>query len=207
MSNIGSEYLLRRITELELVVDKLSLTEVDHPTVTVVVGFYGDVLLRTVVAAGGQASFDIDSIPSGYDEIKIFLQGKSERTDAFSENILISLNADTTNTNYYREFMYGLDASATVTEAEDRFIGWLGSNQDAMYIGQIEVSIIHPSSPFQKTLRGQSSVRRAAAQQYVTSVSLSWENTAAITRITLAPAGAYDFAEGTLCLIVGYKNH
>ena len=36
MSNIGSEYLLRRITELELVVDKLSLTEVDHPTVTVV---------------------------------------------------------------------------------------------------------------------------------------------------------------------------
>jgi hypothetical protein len=32
MSNIGSEYLLRRISELELVVDKLSLTEVDAPT-------------------------------------------------------------------------------------------------------------------------------------------------------------------------------
>lgn len=170
-------------------------------------GFYGDILLRTVVAAGGQANFDIASIPSGYDVIKIFLQGKTERTDLFSDNVLISLNADTTNANYYREQLNGVDVAASATEAEDRFIGYIGSSQDAMNVGQIELSIIHPSSPFHKTLISETTLRRAAAMTYVSKVGIAWENTAAITRITLTPSTANDFAAGTLCLIVGYKDH
>ena len=197
--------LMREIAKLQDQISALRTIEIGSSGTGS--GFYGDVLLRTVVAAGGQANFDIDSIPSGYDVIKIFVQGKSERTDSFVESILLALNADTTATNYYREQLYALDTGASAIEAEDRYIGYLGTNQDAMNIGQIESSIIHPSSPFQKTIISDTTLRRGAAQQYVSKNSLSWENTAAITRITLAPAGAYDFAEGTLCLIVGYKNH
>lgn len=170
-------------------------------------GFYGTQLLRTVVGAGGAASLGVSDIAAGFDVIKIFVQGKTEKADFGTDDILIAFNGDTTATNYYFENLSATDTTDTVTEGDNRYIGGLGTVQDTAFVGQMEITIIYPESPFHKTAVGHSGVRRGAAQQMVINRSVVWENTAAITQITLTAGSGSDFAEGTLCVIVGYKNH
>ncbi len=169
-------------------------------------GYYGTQLLRTVVAAGGQASFDLSSIPSGYDIIKIFIQGKTELASSGIDNVLIALNNDSTDTNYYFTQVQGVDTTGSASESDGRIVGSLGTVQGTEYVGQFEVTIIYPDSPFHKTITSTLMTRRTATQQYVGVRSISWENTAAINRITLTTISGSDFTEGTLCVIVGYKN-
>jgi hypothetical protein len=169
-------------------------------------GYFGTQLLRTVVGAGGQASFDLQNIDGGYDYIEIFMQGKSEAA-ATLDGVLIAFNNDTTNTNYYRQYTSAKDTGTTVSEGEDRLMGYIGGASNSYNVGQIRAEIINYAGAFEKTLRSRDVFRITTAQQQISGWGIEWENTAAINRITLTTSSGSDFAEGTLCLIVGYKNH
>ena len=165
-------------------------------------GFYGTQLLRTLVGAGGQANFDVSSIDAGYDIISIFLQGKSESGSGI-EQILMTFNNDTTDANYRT----GRSWSGSYTGAEvidTRVAGWMGGSTND--IAQNEITIINYAGAFRKTFNTKTTLR-VGDDLYIQHYGGTWESTTAINRITLTTASGSDFAEGTLCVIVGYKNH
>lgn len=167
------------------------------------VGWGGVQLLRTVVGAGGQASFDLSSIASGYDLIQVFMHGKSEASASGVDYVVVTLNNDTTNSNYWRTRVAATNAVTNLGEAGDRIMGHFA---DTSYSSTFELQIIHPDSPFGKTYTARYASQQSAEQQYVGVLVGRWAGTAAINRITITTNSGSDFAEGTLCVIVGYKN-
>ena len=164
-------------------------------------GYLGTQLLRTVVAAGGQANFDLSSIDAGYDVIKIFLRGKSEYASGV-EQFLMTFNNDTTNANYRTARSWtGSYGGGEVVDT--RIAGWLGGSTND--IAQNEITIINYAGGFWKTSQNHV-VLRLGNDIYTQNYACTWESTAAINRITLTTTSGSDFAEGTLCVIVGYKN-
>jgi hypothetical protein len=184
---------------------KVQLTNLPVPT-SGMVGYLGTLIHRVVVGAGGQASIDVSEIPADFDFIKIYLQGKTERA-ATQDDILIAFNNDTTDTNYYRTYTGGADTTNATNEGEDRTICWFGAQSNVFNVGQSEMTIVNPAGPFHKSLISLSTVRTATNTVFVRTYNLHWENSDAINRITLTSLNGSDFAEGTLCVIVGYKNH
>jgi len=169
-------------------------------------GYYGELLLRTVVAAGGQVNFDLSSIDAGYDVIKIFIQGSSE-VAAATDSLVIAFNNDTTNANYYRAQVGQSNQSVSGSEAEDRYIGKLGGATAAINVSQSEITIINYAGSLQKSATCLTTMRSGATDIELRNWTLFWESTSAINRITITPDSGSDFAAGTLCVIVGYKNH
>lgn len=166
-------------------------------------GFAGVQLLRTVVGAGGAASIDLSSISAGYDIIKIFLHGKSEAASGAAEFIKLTLNNDTTDSNYFRQRVSGASTTASANFGADRIIIHFGNSQ---YATITEITIVHPDSSFNKNYYAIGSCRTGAEAVTTGEWNGDWSGTAAINRITLTTNSGSDFAEGTLCVIVGYKN-
>lgn len=169
-------------------------------------GYYATQLFRVRVGAGGQASFDLDNIDGGYDYLEILVHGKSMSTTASSSNVLVAYNGDTNNSNYLREHHQAGGSYHGLTSIQDRQLGFLGTLKADNVVGQLVATIVNYSGPFYKMLTSKSTVIYTDLL-YIKEIGLQWKSTNAITRITLTDEQGSGFAEGTLCVINGYKNH
>jgi len=165
------------------------------------------VLLDQTAAPGGQASFDITDIPNGYSKIEILLQGKSEYTTASAEYLYIAFNGDTTAANYRYSIVY-FNGSTSGGDADGRAAGYLAtSNVATLPSSECCISIANPAgTSYYKTATWQSFVRRTSTLASIVAGGIQWENTGVIDRITLTPQSGSDFAEGTRCVVVGWKK-
>src|SRR3972149_6064266 len=172
---------------------------------TGILAMIGTVLLDLTVSAGGQASVDLTSIPTGYDEIVIQIFGKSEKTANLYDGVNLSFNNDTTDGNYETEESYGGNVNTinNASSSSRKIAGFSGLNGN---ISSVKIHILGYDSAFYKTAFASASVDYTGVDTYIEMVSTTWRNVAVINRITLTTTSGSDFSEGSKIIIIGYKE-
>jgi len=95
----------------------------------------GTQLGEVIIATDGDIP-DFSSIPTGYDSIEIHYH--SQRDNASDGLLYISINGDTTTSNYQRQAFYAEDGAVASAEASDNVMGFSAGNT----AGQISTGII-----------------------------------------------------------------
>ncbi|MCC6801539.1 MAG: hypothetical protein IT319_01545 [Anaerolineae bacterium] len=144
-----------------------------------------------------------------YDRVELYLFHTST-TASGSEPILALLNGDSTAANYGAEYLtVTSSATATGVRNDTAYIGAVnGTSSPAGYVTNIKITLHEPGSNAYKTLFSESSWREGSTTHIARHYDLQWENTAAVTQITLQPASysTGKFAAGSRLVIVGYKQ-
>jgi len=168
--------------------------------------YTAEVLLDETVGVGGQASFDLQNISSGYSKFEIIFHGYSEYASATTEQVYLAINNDTTDANYYREVVSGVDTTPSAGEAADIRIATIATSSNSDMTSAFQSIIFNPSSSLFKNTISTVVERRAAGQMRIGVDGNQWESTAEINRLTLTLQYSSDFAEGSRCIILGYKE-
>ena len=142
------------------------------------------------ILSGAAASVIFTSIPSGYRDLLLTVDGRSDGA-ASDALVYVSFNADFGN-NYDTQLLAGIGASASSAEylGLGAFLtGWLPAASAGADISS-SVRILVPSyslTVFQKTVLSQSGrkIGTASGNLYTVEGAGYWRNTAAITEIDL----------------------
>lgn len=161
------------------------------------------VLAETTVPAGGAANIDFQNINQTYRHLRIMLLGRAEAATA---NMQMTFNNDTGN-NYDWELVAmstAVGAAEGVGVAFVRVGSLPGSSAPASVFGSTVMNIPFYRAATHKTCSYLQELKLASSTTNIFTVPGSglWRNTAAITRITLAPSTG-DFNEGTLAVLYG----
>ena len=166
-----------------------------------------NVLYYREVPSGGQANFDI-YVPATYGALRLDLFGKTEDTDLTDggDAVVIAFNGDTTATNYnYAHHAAGTGVTHLASVGNINLIGEIANVHGgvATNIGQITGYLGNYSGSLYKSMRCIYNISKDG-NDYGSQLMLHWNNTAAITRITLTTESTDDFAEGTICMVTGF---
>jgi hypothetical protein len=162
------------------------------------------ILLDETAPTSGQAYFELTNISALYSILEIKITGKSEGTSVDNADILITINGDTTNSNYGRITQVN---GATAGGANDRYIGSLSSSKTAGSIGSIVASIHNCNgATLRKDILAMSGYHAPGVYIETQTIQQTWLNTAAITSLKFTESSSNDFAAGTRCTIVGWKS-
>ena len=142
------------------------------------------------IIAESAAAFNDVSVPSQNGDISIISYLRSSNTGA-NEALMIDLNADATNSNYRRQYMYGAGGSgggAAAVSTSDRQIGGTvakGADTNHFSPALISVSAFNSgdNDPHVLSLGGNRSV--SALDGIVIAGSVSRNNVAAVTSVNL----------------------
>lgn len=170
------------------------------------------IITETVIASGtlgsDSGSIDITSIPGTYDDIVLRLEGRSTRTGSTADSVNVYFNNDTTAANYRIEAQYAQGPSTGGgIYVQDNALCFFMPTADSPsnYFGVAEISVQGYANSHAKLCAFRSEDRRDATTNNLTILGhLHWENTSAITRITLVPNSA-NFVTGTRYQLVGRK--
>ena len=157
----------------------------------------------------GSGIFDTDGVDlSGYDHLRIYLSAESD-VAAELDAIHVFFNNDTTVTNYVSSRVLQESPTSLGGVTADMPNSGLVSGADATtYLnGMIIMDIMFYLSGKQKYLLSRGMHRDDSKTRSFT-YGVHWENTAAITRITLQPDGysTDEFVAGSICQIIGIKT-
>ena len=158
------------------------------------------------VGSGGSASVTFSSIPSTYTHLQI--RGIIRQSTGGFDQALAQFNSDTGN-NYARHTLLGdgstASAEATASTNKVSFAVIPGSNQTASVFGATVVDILdYTNTNKYTTTRALAGVDNNGSGYDWFSSGL-WQNTAAITTITITP-GAGNFVEYTQFALYGIKG-
>ena len=166
--------------------------------------FVGTQLFKQVLT-GAQASFDLQNIPTGYDYIEVTINGRLDGSGGMSD-VQLAINNDTTSANYRRIVLYGNEGSHSTVGDDTRNIAYFPDSSNAFNDGTLTAKFAdYDLTTFNKSCAVFEITRQDAAAIRADIDGVFWESAAAITRLTFSPSGA-NFAAGTSCTIIGYKN-
>ena len=170
-----------------------------------------DSIATTTVGSGGSASITFSSIPATYTHLQIRLLSKSTNTSATDDGIYFTFNGDTT-AKYTRHFLYGTGSSAgsggasvlqTFMSLGDTTTQGNGANFFGVTIADI---LDYANTNKYKTGRGLGGYD-ANGSGINWFASGSWQNTAAITSVTMTMVGGtYNFAQYSHAALYGIKG-
>lgn len=166
--------------------------------------------IAEVDLSGAAANIDISSIPATYLHLELVGWLRSDRSGAAGDDIVLSLNNDTTDADYDSQYLQG-NVTATVAQfmgvAGSRFFGRAcAATAPANNFGEIRARITnYASTTANKLVHGITSIptSRSANGLFVRQHSLYWASTAAINRITLAPSLGSNFLTGSKVSLYG----
>lgn len=154
------------------------------------------------VGAGGVSSITFSSIPSTFQHLQIRLSGNAGGNDTFFQ-----LNGDT-GTNYTRHYLYGSGTAAAVgatTSAVSGSAGYIASTTNTNIFGASVFDLLdYANTSKYKTSRALSGYDANGSGLIVLYSSL-WQNTAAVTSVTLLPY-AGNFNQYTHAALYGIKG-
>lgn len=157
---------------------------------------------------GSDSNIDATSIATDYDYIEIFLNARST-VSSTSDNLKIYLNNDTTANDYYFDQAYfGTSGHTGTGDTGDGNYNAIiaGDTATTDYFSTVHTLIMDPGGSKYKQIQTRSSARVGDTTIFTALHAVHWENSAAITRITLRPDAASTFKAGTKYQIIGYKN-
>lgn len=152
-------------------------------------------------------NFSDTDISQDYDHLLIRAKLKSS-VNATNDAAYMYFNADTTAGNYRHGLQYSGTAGGVGT-GDTPYIGdTSGATSTANDFSIIEIYIPNYTNGHVKSALGRTGVRRDATNIFMFNSYMNWENTAAITQITIQPDGyATDkFITGSWLQIIGVKT-
>ena len=156
-----------------------------------IIGTSFEPIATTTVGAGGAASVTFSSIPSTYTHLQVRLLAKSSDTGSGgSDNLVMSINSDTTYTNYRNHYLDGngsavaagsIQASGFYSYVSDIANSYSGAA--SMFGGAIIDILDYTNTNKYKTIRSINGTDRNGAGS-VNLLSSLWINTNAVTTLT-----------------------
>ncbi len=160
-----------------------------------------EAIATVTVGAGGASSIDFTSIPATYTDLKLAL---SIRSNGASEDIsLISFNGNTSN--FSNKYVQGNGAAASSGSIARWGGNYTASNNTANTFGNAEIYITNYAGSTAKSYSTDNVTETNGTTAYAGLTANLWNNTAAITSITLAPnTGSY--VQYSTATLYGIKN-
>ena len=162
------------------------------------------------VGSGGTASISFTSIPSTYSHLQLRLLTRTNRADT-NDFMTIRFNGDS-GSNYAYHSLYGNGASAgandTGTSTGTPWSGvTAGGNATASMFGAAVVDVLDYSATTKyKTTRLLSGTDQNGINGRIYFMSNLWQNTAAITTVTIIPTHGTLFSEYSSFALYGIRG-
>jgi hypothetical protein len=164
-------------------------------------------IATVTVGSGGAANVEFTSIPATYTHLQIRGIGKTVEADVDETFISIRFNSDT-GSNYAHHRLQGNGTSATAAAASSQtraFAGWsVKANSTSIFSAHIIDILDYANTNKYKTVRVLNGIDRNGAG-IVDLGSGLWQNTNAITSITILDTGA-NWAQYSHFALYGIKG-
>lgn len=162
------------------------------------------VLLETIELTQSASSVTFDNIPqSGYTHLKVVVSSRTNTTTGAWDNVYITFNG--TSSGYSQRIIYGNGSAVQSDTGSSTSIRTVYSNtatQGSNYLSANEIYIPNYLSSNNKIALMDSAVEQNTTTGHLSMASALWENTNAITSITLAPP-ANTFSVGSTFSLYG----
>ena len=170
-----------------------------------------DSIATTTVGAGGASSITFSSIPSTYTHLQVRGIARVSASNSSENNIVASFNSDTTGTNYYTHILDGDGATASVGALQlstfyAAFGFGLGNTSTANTFATSVIDILDYANTSKNTTVRHLTGADKNGSGIIRFGSSLWNNTAAITSITIAPRAAGDFVQYSSFALYGIKG-
>lgn len=165
-------------------------------------------VLATEALGAPAASITFDNIDQTYDRLILKLKGRSDRAGNNAETIEVAFNDDTTDSNYYRQNIYGTNGTTNTAEASARNISRTAgatSVANAEYTSTTEIEA-YTGSAFKNALTSFVGYRSGGSDAEAGHRGVIWENTSAITKIVLTCGNGSNFETGYEAELIGEKE-
>lgn len=159
---------------------------------------------ETLVSAG---SFDVTSIPSGYQKLEIFLRIKSNNGST-TDTVYVTFNGDTTGSHYWRQNTLSQNGIAGGSANNDRdafpYVGGTGySDFTEVHAWMID----YDDSSAEKHMHYELNIQLNSTTLQQINGWIAWEDTDPVDQITFASYidPTNQFIAGSSLLILGWK--
>lgn len=166
--------------------------------------------LGSVVLAASTPTLDLANIPASCAHLEVIVLFRSDRAGAAGDDVNLAINGDTTDANYDRQYAQANISAASAQEAMgasgSRWIGRASAaNAPANHFGQVKMLVTDYAGSAYKLVRAESSVwtARSSGGLFVRDAVVGWASTAAVNRITLAPALGSNLLTGSRMDVYG----
>jgi hypothetical protein len=163
-----------------------------------------DNLQTVTVGAGGAASIDFTSIPTGFQHLHVRYLARSDGAGGLG-TLLIRFNSDTGN-NYSQHYLYGTGATAAASASvsQPQTVGSLyaASTAGASMFGGGSVDILDYAVTSKNTVSRSFGGVDLNGSGEVSIVSGVWMNTSAVTSINIRTQGG-NFVQHTTAALYG----
>lgn len=153
------------------------------------------------VGSAGAATIDFTSIPQGYTDLKVVINGRTNRASSVFDDILISFNGSTAS--FTGRELYGNGASAaSITTARAASIA-TASTATTNAFGNSEIYIPNYAGSTNKSFSVDGVQETNATTAYAILIAGLWSNTAAITSLSLSPSVGTSFDQYSTATLYG----
>jgi hypothetical protein len=159
-------------------------------------------IAAVTVGSGGAATIDFTSIPSTYTDLCLKVSARGTNASTTVE-MLVSFNG--VSTNLSSKILYGTGAAAGSVAPSNIAGGISAANDTSSTFGNSEIYIPNYAGSTNKSVSFDSVSENNATTAYQYLTAGLWNNTAAITSVTLTPA-ASSFAQYSTATLYGIKN-
>jgi hypothetical protein len=174
-------------------------------------------IASSTVGSGGAANIQFTSIPSTYTDLLVKVSARTDASGQIRDYFLVRFNSSTSG--YSRRWLYGFDSSSTgsgsATSESYGFAGTTnGPDSTASTFGNAEIYIPnYTSTSINKSYSVDAVTENNSSSTWMVNMTAGlWSNTAAITSITLFPAGGNvsspsgNFVQYSTAYLYGIKN-
>lgn len=161
------------------------------------------------VGAGGAASMAFTSIPATYTDLVLKV---SPRFSAASTNktLVMRFNSDASTSNYKNRRLQGNGSTASSSIEEGYNGGYISEvnagSSTASTFSNVEIYIPNYAGSTNKSFSVDSAMENNATTAYAQLLANLWNNTAAITSITLVEQGSDNFVQYSTAYLYGISN-
>jgi hypothetical protein len=169
-------------------------------------------IATVTVGSTSQSAITFSSIPSTYKHLQIRGIARNSRNDDGSQSTTMTLNGDTTFTNYRSHLMYGSGTSATAESNQlAGYYGALGFTPAANFLanafsGQVIDILDYANTSKNKTVRVLWGLNSNGGSEYVGLNSFLWTNTNAVTSISIVSFATANFVQYSQFALYGIKG-
>ena len=163
------------------------------------------VAIATVtVGSGGASTIDFSSIPQTYTDLVLKISARIDNANVWSD-IYVRFNGSTTN--YSDRVLYGSGSGAASIYETNTGIDFRTSttNNTASTFGNIEIYIPNYTSSNKKSASGDGVSENNATSAIAQLVAGLWDNTSAITSISIFGSGG-NFVQYSTATLYGISN-
>ncbi len=160
--------------------------------------------LDTVTLKTDQASFDIDPLPTGYDQIIIRSFARLDRGSNHG-NTALYFNDDTTNLHYRRNRVLNGHGQNYADEPEIDLLPATGAHARVWGVNEMIITYHEDTSRY-TVVTSHSHGADIDSKGVIAQHQLVWKNTAVVTKIRIEEETGSDFLTGSRFEIIGRKK-